>query len=63
MQNTTCIYACAFKIPSNVMIPLFLLMIFNIVFLREWLYFLLGENVLSDQEAPVGVLKIIFTPL
>lgn len=36
---------------------------FNIVFLDGWLCFLLGENVLSDQEAPVGVLKIIFAPL
>jgi len=63
MQNSTCVYVCAFKTLSDVMIPLFSLMILTLVFLDEWLCFLLGENVLSDREAPVGVLKIIFTPL
>lgn len=36
---------------------------FNTVFQDEWLWFLLGENVLNDQETPVGVLKIIFASL
>lgn len=60
MQNSTYIYSWALK--SNVMIPLFSLIILT-VFQDEWLWFLLGENVLNDQEAPVGVLKIISASL